>query len=61
MWWSFPITNVAIAMLSVCRFVRGGWRSAPPTTGSMRADWRSGRFQLGAVSAVFGGGSTPLE
>jgi Na+-driven multidrug efflux pump len=26
LWWSFPVTNVAIAILSACWFAQGGWR-----------------------------------
>ena len=26
LWWSFPVTNVAIAVISVCWFARGGWK-----------------------------------
>jgi putative MATE family efflux protein len=25
-WWSFPITNVAVAVISVCWFAQGGWK-----------------------------------
>ncbi|MFI8483105.1 MATE family efflux transporter [Pseudomonas sp. NPDC078700] len=26
LWWSFPVTNVLIAIISVCWFARGGWK-----------------------------------
>jgi Na+-driven multidrug efflux pump len=26
LWWSFPVTNVAVALISVVWFVRGGWK-----------------------------------
>jgi len=35
LWWSFPITNVAIAVVSVCWFARGTW-----TTGRLTEDDR---------------------
>jgi putative MATE family efflux protein len=25
-WWSFPVTNVAVAIISICWFANGGWR-----------------------------------
>jgi len=25
-WWSFPVTNVAVAVISVCWFAQGGWK-----------------------------------
>jgi len=25
-WWSFPITNVAVAVVSICWFAQGGWQ-----------------------------------
>jgi putative MATE family efflux protein len=25
-WWSFPVTNVAVAVISVCWFANGGWK-----------------------------------
>jgi Na+-driven multidrug efflux pump len=25
-WWSFPVTNIAVALVSVCWFARGGWK-----------------------------------
>ncbi len=27
LWWSFPITNVLVALVSVCWFARGSWKS----------------------------------
>ncbi len=30
-WWSFPIANVATAVMTALWFVRGGWRTATPT------------------------------
>lgn len=27
LWWSFPVTNVAVALVSVCWFARGSWKS----------------------------------
>jgi Na+-driven multidrug efflux pump len=26
-WWSFPVTNVAAAVISLCWFARGGWKT----------------------------------
>src|SRR5580692_3095308 len=26
LWWSFPVTNVAVAVISVCWFAQGGWK-----------------------------------
>jgi Na+-driven multidrug efflux pump len=26
LWWSFPVTNVAVAIISLCWFARGGWK-----------------------------------
>ena len=26
LWWSFPITNVAVAIISICWFARGSWK-----------------------------------
>jgi len=26
-WWSFPVTNVAVAIISLCWFARGGWKA----------------------------------
>jgi Na+-driven multidrug efflux pump len=28
LWWSFPITNVAVALISVAWFARGTWKTA---------------------------------
>lgn len=25
-WWSFPVTNIAVALIAVCWFSRGGWK-----------------------------------
>jgi hypothetical protein len=25
-WWSFPVTNAAVAVISVCWFAQGGWK-----------------------------------
>jgi putative MATE family efflux protein len=25
-WWSFPVTNVAVAVISICWFANGGWK-----------------------------------
>jgi Na+-driven multidrug efflux pump len=25
-WWSFPVTNVAVAIISICWFANGGWK-----------------------------------
>jgi Na+-driven multidrug efflux pump len=25
-WWSFPVTNIAVAVISVCWFAQGGWK-----------------------------------
>jgi Na+-driven multidrug efflux pump len=27
LWWSFPVTNVAVALISVAWFARGSWKS----------------------------------
>jgi putative MATE family efflux protein len=27
LWWSFPITTIAVAIVSVCWFAQGGWKS----------------------------------
>jgi Na+-driven multidrug efflux pump len=27
LWWSFPITTVAVAIVSVCWFAQGGWKT----------------------------------
>jgi putative MATE family efflux protein len=27
LWWSFPVTNVAVAIVSVCWFARGSWKT----------------------------------
>lgn len=27
LWWSFPVTNVAVALISVCWFARGSWKT----------------------------------
>jgi Na+-driven multidrug efflux pump len=26
LWWSFPVTNIAVAVVSVCWFARGSWK-----------------------------------
>jgi putative MATE family efflux protein len=26
LWWSFPVTNVAVALVSICWFARGSWK-----------------------------------
>jgi putative MATE family efflux protein len=33
LWWSFPVTNVAVAVISLCWFARGSWK-----TGSLTED-----------------------
>lgn len=27
LWWSFPVTNIVVALVSVCWFARGGWKT----------------------------------
>ena len=27
LWWSFPVTNIAVAIISICWFARGSWKS----------------------------------
>lgn len=27
LWWSFPVTNIAVALVSVCWFARGSWKT----------------------------------
>jgi Na+-driven multidrug efflux pump len=27
LWWSFPITNIVVALVSVCWFARGSWKT----------------------------------
>lgn len=27
LWWSFPITNIAVALVSICWFARGSWKT----------------------------------
>jgi putative MATE family efflux protein len=27
LWWSFPVTNVAVALISICWFARGSWKT----------------------------------
>jgi len=27
LWWSFPVTNVAVALVSVAWFARGSWKT----------------------------------
>jgi Na+-driven multidrug efflux pump len=27
LWWSFPVTNIAVAIISVCWFARGSWKA----------------------------------
>jgi putative MATE family efflux protein len=27
LWWSFPVTNVAVAVISICWFARGSWKT----------------------------------
>jgi putative MATE family efflux protein len=27
LWWSFPITNIAVAVISICWFLRGSWKT----------------------------------
>ena len=31
LWWSFPITNVLVAIVSICWFARGSWKSTKLT------------------------------
>jgi len=26
LWWSFPVTHIAVALISICWFARGGWK-----------------------------------
>jgi putative MATE family efflux protein len=28
LWWSFPITNVSVAIVTICWFAQGGWKKA---------------------------------
>jgi Na+-driven multidrug efflux pump len=27
LWWSFPVTNAAVAIISICWFARGSWKA----------------------------------
>lgn len=27
LWWSFPVTNIAVALISICWFARGSWKN----------------------------------
>ncbi|HEY4343499.1 MAG TPA: MATE family efflux transporter [Parvibaculum sp.] len=27
LWWSFPVTNILVAIISICWFARGGWKN----------------------------------
>ena len=27
LWWSFPVTNIAVAIISICWFARGSWKT----------------------------------
>jgi len=27
LWWSFPITNILVAVISLCWFLRGSWKT----------------------------------
>jgi Na+-driven multidrug efflux pump len=27
LWWSFPITNIAVAVIAACWFAQGGWKT----------------------------------
>jgi putative MATE family efflux protein len=31
LWWSFPVTNVLVALVSLCWFARGSWKTTRPT------------------------------
>jgi Na+-driven multidrug efflux pump len=37
LWWSFPITNVAVAIVSVCWFAQGGWKKTRLTEENRQA------------------------
>jgi Na+-driven multidrug efflux pump len=27
LWWSFPVTNITVALVSICWFARGSWKT----------------------------------
>ena len=31
LWWSFPVTNIAVSVVSICWFARGGWKKTKLT------------------------------
>jgi putative MATE family efflux protein len=37
LWWSFPITNVAVALVSACWFAQGGWKKTRLTEENRQA------------------------
>jgi putative MATE family efflux protein len=37
LWWSFPVTNIVVAIVSICWFARGGWKETRLTSDAQKS------------------------